>query len=117
MANAGMRPHRVLICSSRVRVLWRRIAHLLMLRPSSAKILGSTATDRIAASPTALIAPKAMDFKKACGKISSPDSATATIAAENTTVLPAVAAVLRTAVGTSAPSASSSRKRDTMNSP
>ena len=80
-------------------------------------MLGSTATDSSAAKPTADIAPNATDFRNACGKINRPDSATATIAAENSTVLPAVAVVLRTAVRTSLPSSSSSRKRDTMNRP
>ena len=117
IAKAGMRPQMVLICSSRVRVLCLRTAHLSMLWPSMPKMLGSTITESSAARPTALIAPKATDFRKACGKISRPESATATIAAEKTTVLPAVAVVFRTAVGTSLPSASSSRKRETMNRP
>ena len=76
-------------------------------------------TDRPAANPTALIAPYATDFKNACGNTNNPDRATATMAAENTTVLPAVLVARLTAVRTSCPPPrlSSSRNRDTINSP
>ena len=53
---------------------------------------------------------------KPSGKTVSVASATATVAAENATVRPAVAIVARTAARGSAPPASSSRKRVTRNS-
>ena len=116
IAHAGMRPHSEFIDCSRVRPA-RRTLHLSMFVPSRPNSAGSTVSDSSAAKPTAEIAPYATDFRKACGNSSSPDRATATIAAENTTVLPAVAVVLATACGTGTPSAISSRKRDTMNRP
>ena len=93
--------------------------NLSILCPSRLNNAGSMVTDKTAANPTALIAPYATDFKNACGNTNNPDRATATMAAENTTVLPAVPVARLTAVRTSCPPPrlSSSRNRDTINSP
>ncbi len=61
--------------------------------------------------------PNARERMVGSGNTASDMSATATVAAENTTVRPAVAIVRRTAPGTSRPVPRSSRKRLTISRP
>ena len=56
MAKVGILPHTPLTTSERLRDCFL-MAHLSMFGPSIAKILGSTATERMAAKATADMAP------------------------------------------------------------
>src|SRR5699024_12657528 len=84
MAHLGRRYHQVSSKRRAVRLV-RRIDHLSMLCPSKPNSAGSKVTDKSAAKPTAEMEPSATDLRKACGKMNSPEIATATMAPENTT--------------------------------
>ena len=77
---------------------------------------GRDGSEAIAATTATLAPAMPIDCAKPSGKTVSVASAAATVAAEKTTVRPAVAIVVRTAARGSAPFASSSRKRVTRNS-
>ncbi len=83
--------------------------------PSTARIAGSTITDAIAARNTTATPAYANERRYVTGNSSSASSEIITVAALNATVRPAVCIVRPTATFVDAPSASSSRYRDTMN--
>jgi len=85
-------------------------------RPSTASSAGSTVRLASIATATAATPPMPIDRRNICGKISSPDNASATVTPETATVRPAVAIVRDSASDVVCPWSNSSRNRLTTNS-
>ena len=128
MPAAAMRPGRFITASadrcqnpSSVvaddRAVFRRrpIRKELIRVPRSARTAGSTTTDERAAIAATAIPANAKLRRKAWRKTSSADNEIATVAAENTTVRPAVRMERTSASATGQPASSSSRYLETMN--
>ena len=88
-----------------------------MRRPTVANVAGSSVTAAAMDSSTTANPAMPNDVSKGTPKTKSPDMATATVRAENTTVVPAVATVVTTASWTSTPCPRSSRNRFTISNP
>ena len=111
---------RITPCASRCQRSSADAAALPFLRssfvPHIASSAGATASEATAATIATLAPAMPIERAKPRGKTVSVPSAAATVTAENATVRPAVAIVVRTAACRAAPPASSSRKRVTRNS-
>ncbi len=71
----------------------RRTGSASTRRPSTPSSAGSTVSAATTATSTAAIPPAPIERRNTCGKISSPDSETATVSPDTATVRPAVAMV------------------------
>ena len=110
------KPERSPAASRAIASFQRRGPPALTRSPSAPSNAGSSVSDTSAAISAHIAPPTPIEYRNRCRKTISAASAHATVTALNATTRPAVRSVTASASSRPFPDASSSRKRETMNS-